>query len=226
MISVIIAAAGSGRRMGLTEKKQFLDLLGSPILVRTLNVFNVHPLIDEIIVVTNSEDIDKVQAMSQSYKLNKVTSIVSGGERRQDSINNALSEVRGEIVLIHDAARPFVTPKIIEENIKSIDHFKGVVTGVPVKDTIKYVENGLVKETLNRQKLLSVQTPQTFRSHILKEAYGHMDSHQLSVTDDSSLLEMMGYDIGVVEGSYENIKITTIEDLRIAEEIIRSKACE
>lgn len=226
MISLVIAAAGKGTRMGLNEKKQFLELLGKPIMIRTLEVFNNHKLIDEIVVVTNQEDIKRVKDLCETFHIDKLKTVVSGGVRRQDSIHSALEVVSGDIVLIHDAARPFVTQDVITANIEALSNTSAVITGVPSKDTIKYVENGVVKETLDRSKLFSVQTPQTFETSLLKKAYAYMVEHNLSVTDDSSLLEAMGYEVRTVVGSYENIKITTQEDLIIAEQIIRSRTCE
>lgn len=226
MISVVIAAAGKGTRMGMEEKKQFLDLLGKPILIRTLEVFNGHDLIDEIIIVTNQEDLERVKNLCESYDIHKLKALVEGGNRRQDSIHNALEAVKGDVVLIHDAARPFVSEEIITCNIEALSACSAVITGVASKDTIKYVENGMVKETLERSKLFSVQTPQSFKTDLLRKAYAYMVEHQLNVTDDSSLLEAMGYPVKTVNGSYENIKITTQEDLILAEQIIRRRTCE
>lgn len=219
-VSVIIAAAGSGSRMNHTEKKQFIELAGKPILIRTLEKFNDHKEIDEIVVVTNQEDVGRVEALIQLFDLNKITQIVEGGKRRQDSVQNALNVITGDVVMVHDAARPFVTEEIISNNLNQISTCDGLITCVPSKDTIKVVEAGVVVKTLDRATLVNVQTPQTFNVKKLRIAYEYMVKHSIEVTDDAALAEIMGYSIKTVMGSYDNIKITTPEDLLIGELIL------
>lgn len=222
-ISVIIAAAGSGTRMKNKEKKQFIKLDGKEILVRTIEKFQKNLLINEIIVVTNSEDINKCEDLVKKYLLTKVKLIVKGGLRRQDSIYNALKKISKdtEIVIVHDASRPFVTDDVINKNIENVYKTGAVVTAVKSKDTIKIIENGYIKETLNRKNLINVQTPQTFEFKKLLNAYKYMQENNLDVTDDSMLAEAVGIKVKVVLGSYDNIKITTSEDLLIGEIILK-----
>lgn len=224
MISVIIAAAGNGTRMGLKEKKQFIELVGIPILIRTTLKFYNHSKIDEIVIVTNKDEVERVEKLLVSYDIR--AKVVAGGTRRQDSIYNALQAVSGKFVLVQDAARPFVTAKMIDDNLETIKNTHGVITGVPAKDTIKVVSDGKVMKTLNRSELFNVQTPQTFRYDDLVKAYNYMKVNNLEVTDDSSLFEVLGYEVLTVNGSYDNIKITTTEDLLIAEMILRREQCE
>jgi len=219
MVSVIIAAAGSGSRMNSSVKKQFMTLLEVPILVRTLRKFDL-TCIDEIIIVTNSDDVGEVQALLKVYGISKVTQVIAGGNTRQASIYNGLKAVGGDYVLVHDAARPFVTRDIIEAHVASLSNI-GLITAVPCKDTIKVVADGFVKETLDRSVLMNVQTPQSFETESLLKAYDHAALEGLSVTDDASVYEAFGLKVKVVLGSYDNIKITTPEDLVQGEIILK-----
>lgn len=221
--SVIIAAAGAGTRMNHKEKKQFIELDGIPILIRTMKKFDEHESVDELIVVTNEDDVDKVRALLKVFKFSKKIKVVAGGTRRQDSVYNALMVVSEPVVMIHDAARPFVTKDIIDRNLRALENSEGVITCVPTKDTIKVVKDDFVIETLDRSTLVNVQTPQTFRTDQLITAYNTINA---AVTDDAALAELMGYSIKTVMGSYHNIKITTPEDLYIGEMILRGETCE
>ncbi|MBI9014443.1 MAG: 2-C-methyl-D-erythritol 4-phosphate cytidylyltransferase [Clostridiales bacterium] len=220
MVSVIVAAAGSGTRMNSSVKKQFISLLDIPVLIRTLKQFDLKE-VDEIIIVTNEDDIDSVKNMIDSYNVNKVKSIIKGGQSRQDSIYNGLKIVKGDVVMIHDAARPFLDKDIILRNLETVSDHAGVVTCVPCKDTIKVVKDEFVKETLNRFELVNVQTPQTFITKKIKEAYDYIRTHEISVTDDASVAEIYGMAVKTVMGSYRNIKLTTPEDLWIGEAILK-----
>lgn len=220
-VSVIIAAAGSGTRMNHTEKKQFIELEGVPILIRTLQKFHRHQQVDEIVIVTNEADVDRVSELINSYHIQKVVAVVKGGKRRQDSVLNALQVITGEVVMVHDAARPFVTEDIITENLLEIKTCDGLITCVPSKDTIKVVDKGVVVKTLERASLVNVQTPQTFNVVKLRAAYAYMLEHALEVTDDAALAEVMGYHVKTVMGSYDNIKITTPEDLLVGGLILK-----
>ena len=212
----IITAAGYGKRMG--KPKQFLEIYGKPILERTISVFEQAKIIDEIIVVVNEEDVARVK------KSGKVRQVISGGRKRQDSVFNALNVLPEdvEIVAIHDGARPFVTPEIIEQAVSEAIKVGAVVVGVPVKDTIKSVRSsGLgVRSTLNRNELWAAQTPQVFKKDIILKAYQD-GKDKFQVTDDAMLVEKMGKPVKMVMGSYQNIKITTPEDLIVAQGILR-----
>jgi len=222
-VSVIIAAAGSGSRMQANEKKQFMIVNKKPLMVHTVGIFSVHPLVDEIVVVTNEEDIPRVRALVLDYGLDKVVKILAGGDRRQDSIFNGLTAISGDVVMIHDAARPFVDEAIINRNLEKIKTVDALITCVPCKDTIKRFEGDVVHETLERSKLINVQTPQTFKRESLLKAYDFMRQHKTIVTDDASLAEAAGYAVHMVMGAYTNIKITTQEDLDFAKWLMESK---
>ncbi|KGG80109.1 2-C-methyl-D-erythritol 4-phosphate cytidylyltransferase [Caloranaerobacter azorensis H53214] len=223
-ISVIVPAAGMGKRMNSKINKQFIKIKDIPVLARTLMEFNKCDYIDEIIVVTRYDEIDFCQKeIIEKYKLDKVKKVIQGGKERQDSVYNGLKEVnkKSDIVLIHDGARPFVKRNIIEENIKFALEYGACVTGVPVKDTIKKVDlNGEIISTPNRKELWAIQTPQTFRYDLILKAYEKAKLDNFLGTDDSMLVERMGYKVKIVMGDYSNIKITTPEDLIIAETLV------
>lgn len=218
MVSVIIAAAGSGSRMGHSKKKQFIELEGEPVLVRTIKKFQI-PEIDEIVVVTSEEDIEAVYALKQQYNL-RINQVVAGGQTRQQSVYQALSAVTGDVVMVHDAARPFVSVDIIKKHLEVVGEV-GVITAVPCKDTIKVVENNYVKQTPDRSTLVNVQTPQSFLTHKLKKAYEYVIQHDIKVTDDASVYEAFDQPVQIIMGSYDNIKLTTKEDLIIGAMILK-----
>jgi len=226
-VTTIIPAAGRGKRMKKGEKlsKQYLPLGGKPILVHTLLAFEECASVGEIILAVGEEEIDYCQsAIVKKFGLRKVKRIVTGGERRQDSIYNALKNVGKDcrVILIHDSVRPFVTGEIIQRTIEEAGAHKAVATAIPVTDTIKEGNGqGLVEKTLDRDRLWSIQTPQGFDSDLIKEAYSRAYKENFYGTDDASLVERMGHPVKVIEGSHENIKITTPEDLIIAEAILR-----
>lgn len=216
----IVAAAGIGKRMGLNEPKQFLEIDNEPIVVKTLKVLSLNKNIDDIIIVTNEDYIDVVEGYIKKFDIKKIKGIVKGGKERQDSIYNALRSVKNPesyIIGIQDGVRPFIKndyinkAKIIIEENNDID---GIVVGVPLKDTVKIVDrNGRVVETPDRSTLMAAQTPQVFKGGILLKAYKKAINDNYRGTDDSSLVERIGGNITFIEGSYDNIKITTAEDL-------------
>jgi 2-C-methyl-D-erythritol 4-phosphate cytidylyltransferase len=219
----IIVAAGRGKRMGGNINKQFLEVKGKPILYYSLNVFSNSCLIDGIVIVCAESEIEYCKhEIVEKYRISKVTKIVAGGKERQDSVYNGLKAIGDcEIVLIHDGARPFVTMKIIEDGIKYANHYGACTCGVIPKDTIKVKrEDGFSKETLNRNKLFSVQTPQCFKYNIISECHRQLLDDCISVTDDTAVVERCGHRVYLYEGNYDNIKITTPEDLYIAEKIV------
>ena len=213
----IITAAGYGKRMG--RPKQFIQIGGRPILEWTLLVFEKTKVIHEMILVVNKEDI--VQA--KKIKFSKLKQIVSGGEQRQDSVYEGLKVLSQDarMVAIHDGARPFVTSEIIERAVGEAKEFGAVVVGVPITDTIKSVTSNqfTVTSTLNRDELWAAQTPQVFKKEIIFKAYERgACKHQ--ATDDAMLVEKLGIPVKMVMGSYQNIKITGPEDLKIARGIL------
>ncbi|MEK5419652.1 MULTISPECIES: 2-C-methyl-D-erythritol 4-phosphate cytidylyltransferase [Paenibacillus] len=217
-VGVVIVAAGRGTRMGTAESKQYLLLQGKPIIVHTLEVFQQHELISEIVLVTGEEDIKRCREWIQLYKLDKVKAIVTGGSERQHSVHKGLLKLTTQWVMVHDGVRPFVQPNEIEACYERAKQMGASVLAVPVKDTIKQVDNeGQVLSTPDRRSLWAIQTPQTFRLSDLLEAYAAAERDGFLGTDDSSLAERAGIPVSVVEGSYRNIKITTPDDLDYAE---------
>lgn len=212
----VIVAAGSGKRMGGSISKQFLSLGKKPIIVHTVEKFEKIKEIDEIVVVTSLIYIPYVQELKKEFGWKKVT-IAEGGKERYNSVLNGLYALSNDIqtVLIHDGVRPFVTPKNILDVIEKTQQAGACILAVPVKDTIKAVdEKGMVTGTPDRNTLWSVQTPQGFKLDLLKKAYESINNFE-AVTDDAMVMEKAGYSVAVVTGSYQNIKITTPEDLAI-----------
>lgn len=224
-IAVVIVAGGSGKRMGTTVKKQFIQLRDKEVLAHTIEAFNEVDEISEIIVVVGQEDVEKVrEEIVARYQLNKVSKIVVGGKERQDSVYNGLVATSDEIeyVMIHDGARPFISKAVIQRAIEKTKQCKATIVAVPVKDTIKVIdiETETVEHTPKREKLWAVQTPQSFDKKLLLAAYENAHQKGLQVTDDSMIVEAYGKKVHIVLGEYTNIKITTPEDLVIGESIL------
>ncbi|MGE5328977.1 MAG: 2-C-methyl-D-erythritol 4-phosphate cytidylyltransferase [Deltaproteobacteria bacterium] len=227
--SAIILAAGKGTRMEAKINKVYMEIAQKPIAARTLEVFEESPLINEIIVVINERDKHYYEEKIGGSFNPKIKAVVFGGKRRQDSVSNGLKQVsqQAEIVLVHDCARPLVTCDIIERSLAGAAEYGAVCVGMPVKDTIKIVgKDGFVSETLPRDILWSVQTPQAFKKELLVQAHNRAEALDIQATDDAMLVEMLGHRIKVIEGSYENIKITTPEDIAIAEAILKYREKE
>jgi 2-C-methyl-D-erythritol 4-phosphate cytidylyltransferase len=211
-VSAIIPAAGSGERFG--EEKQFKLLSGRPLFFHTLKLFLQLDYIDEIIVAVPSANVDSTHRDVLSMSAGKPVKVVAGGTRRQDSVKNGIdvSDSDSTLVCIHDAARPFVTENLIQRSISACEFADGAVVGIPSKDTVKFSENGLVKETLDREKIWLAQTPQCFHKNKLLQALDHAETENLTGTDESALMEAMGFSIKLVEGESNNFKITTKDD--------------
>jgi 2-C-methyl-D-erythritol 4-phosphate cytidylyltransferase len=222
--SVLVPAAGMGRRMGAAVNKQYLQLGGRPILARTLELFEKHPAIRSIFPIIPADEIDYFEEqILPRTDLTKLGGIVAGGKERQDSVRNGLRQLLlsgiepDSVVLIHDGVRPLFNSTLISTLIDIARLKGGAVVGVPAKDTLKEVEDGLIVATPERSRLWQVQTPQAFRFELLLRAYQQADKDSFSGTDDASLVERIGTQVVMVEGDYRNIKITTPEDLLIAE---------
>ncbi len=216
----VIVSAGKGHRFTEGKKKQFHFLAGKPILAHTLDKFETCPLIRSVLLVVGQEDMDFcLKEVIEKYKFQKISQIVPGGKRRQESVKNGMDVLPKDtdIVVIHDGVRPFVTKAMIEDSIHSAIRYGAVVLAMPVKDTIKMSNpDGTVLKTLDRESLWQVQTPQTFQVNIIKEAYHRATEDGFIGTDDASLVERMGVKVHILPGSYTNIKITTPEDLLLA----------
>lgn len=222
--SAIIVAAGKGKRMNFDIPKQYMNLNGKPILAYTIEKFQECKDIDDIVLVVNKDDVDYCKdSIICKFNFSKVRSIVKGGNERQYSVYNGLNalEKKTNIVLIHDGVRPFVEAEHITNIIKETINFNCCVLGVKVKDTIKICsENGIVKNTPKREDLWSAQTPQSFKYETILNIYKRADEEKILGTDDSMLAEKFGYTVKMIKGSYNNIKITTPEDLDFAKSIL------
>jgi 2-C-methyl-D-erythritol 4-phosphate cytidylyltransferase len=233
-VTVVIPAAGLGTRMSTATKdkkpaatKQFAELHGKPILIRTLSKFAKHPDVSEIYVALRKEEIDPFRARLEREApeiMAKKPVLLEGGEHRQQSVANALARVYAaddDVVLVHDAVRPFVTDEIIHEVISAARKYGAAIAAVPAVDTVKQVERtaegALIKATILREKVVMAQTPQGFRYAVLKKAFDEAAADGFTGTDEASLVERSGHQVAVVMGSPQNIKITTPGDLELAE---------
>lgn len=229
-ITVLVPAAGLGRRMGAALNKQYLQLGGRSILARTLEIFERHPAVSSVIPIIPADEIDYFKGeILPGIGMTKLGGIVAGGKERQDSVRNAMLKLQrigtpdDAVVLVHDGVRPLFNPALITTLVE-VARLKGAaVVGVPVKDTIKEVEAGRIVATPLRSRLWQVQTPQAFRFELLFRAYQQAAQDGFSGTDDASLVERLGAEVAMVEGDYRNIKITTPEDLLIAEALLASR---
>lgn len=224
MISAIIVAGGKGKRMGTDISKQFIAVNGKPILYYTLRKFLECKDIDNIILVLPKDEIEYcVKEILEKYSL-KVNKIIEGGKERQESVYNGLKAcVNSNIVLIHDGARPFVSKHIIQTGIRYAEVYGAAAPGVMPKDTIK-IKNleGFSIQTPNRENLVAVQTPQVFKWSIIMECHEKIKKDKIMVTDDTMVVEMYGNKVYLYEGDYSNIKVTTQEDLLIAEHLVKN----
>ena len=220
-VIAIIPAAGIGVRMRSDQAKQFIDLCGKPILAVTLNHFQKCSLVDKIVVVVPEDDVDYCnREIVDRYKQSKVCKVVAGGKRRQDSVRKGLEAV-GDLckwVLIHDGVRPLVTIELIEKVVKAAKKFRAVITGLPVKETVKELDDqGMVSQSVHRSHLWLIQTPQIFQFEDINLAHQKaIQDGWEEATDDAFLIEKMGIPVKIIEGEENNIKITTPRDLDIA----------
>ena len=222
--TAILVAAGQGKRMGTQMSKQFLPVCGKEILAWTVEVFEKSPYIQKIIIMASQDGFSDILALCKQYGWKKIQSVALGGKERQDSVSNGLAQLdeRTEIVVIHDAVRPFVTDEMIGNSIKAAMEYGGAVIGVPAKDTIKVCDaEGIAVQTPDRNTLWQIQTPQTFQKNIIVPAYQNAAKTGFVGTDDASVAEFAGHRVKVMMGSYRNIKITTPEDLCIAQAFLQ-----
>lgn len=225
-VAVIIPAAGAGKRMAREVPKQFLELSSCPILVHTLTVFEHWAGAESVVVVVPEDEQDRVAGWVDDYQLKKITQIVCGGPRRQDSVYNGLRALRQEvdIVLVHDGVRPLISTLVLDNCVKAVSNTGAAIAAVPLKDTIKEIaDDKMVIKTLDRNRLWAVQTPQGFRKEILMRAMEQAAQDSFTGTDEASLVERLKIPITIVEGCYENIKITTAEDLLLAETFLNAR---
>lgn len=229
MVTVIFPAAGQGRRMELGVNKIFLELCGKPILLHTLQAFSACAAVDRMIVVVAPDEVPVVETLLGNVAGLKPYAVAAGGAQRQYSIANALRLLPAEadVVLVHDGARPLVSQAVIERVVEAARADGAAAAGVPEKNTIKVVDaEGWIRSTPDRRSLWSIQTPQGFRREVLLEAYARAEAEGFLGTDDASLVERIGARVKVVPGDYRNLKITTPEDMVVAEAFARQADAE
>ncbi len=219
MNTAIIVAAGSGTRFGAEKPKQFLEILGKPLIIYTLERFESCPAIDEILLVLPAVEIENFQKTVEKYNLKKLVKTVAGGKSRAESVFNGLNSIdskQTEIVAVHDGARPFASIEEITRTIEKAKETGAACLVADVTDTIKEVRDGKIVGTIDRKQLRRALTPQAFRFDILQRAFAQSDLSE-TATDECFLVEKLGYEISFVEGSAKNIKITAPEDFTLAE---------
>lgn len=222
-VVAIIPAAGTGTRMRASSPKQFLSLAGHPIIVHTLKKFAACRLIHRVIVPLRKPDLLQFQEVVEKEGLSRLVKLVPGGIHRQDSVYAGLKAVEEntDVVVVHDAVRPFVEISLIEAVIQEAESHGSAILALPCSDTVKQIEKNLVETTLPRDKIVLVQTPQAFRYNILKEGFEKAAAENFYATDESCLIERLGYPVSVIRGSDMNIKITKPSDLPLAELYIK-----
>lgn len=223
-VTAIVAAAGQGTRLGLRTKKPFVSLAGKPLIAHTLKAISRSSVIDAIIVAAQPQMMGRLAGLVRRYSLNKVYAVVAGGKTRAESVRNCLAHLGDgcEVVVIHDGGRPFVDSRTIEDAVGEAISHGGCVVAVPEIDTVKLVDKDLfIRRTLDRSSIFRAQTPQVFRRKVIEKAYRLAFACGVpKITDDAGLVERSGTRVKILKGSHRNIKITTREDLRIAEALI------
>jgi 2-C-methyl-D-erythritol 4-phosphate cytidylyltransferase len=221
----IITAAGSGSRFSSGKNnilKQFIKLKGKPVILYSLEVFQNSKLIDEIFVSANRRYFDFLHALSVKNKITKLTTLVEGGKTRFESVRNAFLQIAGKsgnLILIHDAARPGINKAFVERLLAFANKYRAVVPGIKINETVKRENKGIIAETVDRNNLWTIQTPQVFGYSVLKKSYERAGRRN-DFTDEAALVEHTGYKVRITEGSRVNIKITTKEDLRVLKKIM------
>jgi 2-C-methyl-D-erythritol 4-phosphate cytidylyltransferase len=224
-ITAILPAAGLGTRMGAETPKQFLELDGVPIVILSLRRIAACPLITDIIVATRADNVERLEARIREEKFTQPVRVIKGADSRQGSVAQALNLVGDdtELVVVHDAVRPFVAVELITRVIEEARHHKAAILGVPAMDTVKEVKRAslpkdvaLITATVPRERIVLAQTPQVFETRLLKEAFALAEGDGLNASDEAGLVERMGHDVFVVQGSERNIKITKPADMELA----------
>ena len=223
MVTAIIVAAGKSERMGTGADKAFLNLGPRPVVAWSLLAFERCPDVDQIVLVVRKEQLVAAKAVARMFGISKLLAVVPGGSKRQDSVMNGLKalDIDARVVVIHDGSRPCVTSETISETVKLARRSGAAVVGRHIWDTVKVVEKGTqVTRTEDRSKLWAVQTPQAFDVKLLKRAYANVIEQKVEVTDDASAVELLGEPVKIYECNKPNLKITTVEDLRLAAAIV------
>lgn len=227
LVVAVVPAAGKGLRMGGAVPKQFLALGGEPVVVHSLRVFEASSVVDQIILAVPQPDLDYcLNHLIPGFGFTKITKVVVGGKERQDSVRHALEHVPNEteIVVVHDAVRPFLTERMVGDTVEAARRVGGAIVALPMRDTVKQVgAQGYVERTVDRRPLWLAQTPQAFRFDRLLTVHRKAHAEGVHATDDAFLFEWAGYPVVVVEGSGENIKVTRPEDMIVGEAILASR---
>lgn len=221
---VVLPAAGSGKRMGAGQNKLFLQLVNKPILMHTLEVFQADENCTGIWLAVKPDERAYIRGMLEQYRITKVKGLPSGGQERQHSVHSCIKEMQQvEIVLVHDAARPFITKQTISRLVEVAREKGAAIAGVKAKDTMKKVQDGVIVETVDRESLWMIQTPQAFRFDLLQQAEDAAEKIGFLGTDEAMLVERLGHQVHIVESTYENVKMTTKEDLIFGEAILSKR---
>lgn len=225
-LSALICAAGSGKRMNAGKNKVFLSLCGRPVLYYAVSAFE-RSAVSEIVIVTGSGDVEECKRLVSDYGFKKVKAVVTGGDTRQQSVYRGLAECTGDIVAIHDGARALISESEIASSIADCLNYGASAVGTRCKDTLKKADaDGFIEATLDRETTYCIATPQVFELSHIKAAHEKALAEGFAATDDCSLYERMGGRIRITEGSYENIKLTTPDDLLLAEKILRKRGLD
>ncbi len=224
-VMAVVPAAGIGKRLGAPTNKPFACIKSKPLIVWTLETLERMPEIHEIIPVVKKADIPHATDLFKRHNITKVRKIASGGKERQDSVYEGLRLIDDHacLVLIHDGARPLIEAQVVRRALKACENSDGVVVGIPVKDTIKKANGDVITETLDRNNLWAIQTPQIFRFETLCRAYEKALKDDFYATDDAALVEQYGGTVRIIRGSYANIKVTVPEDITMAELLLRKR---
>ena len=224
MVTAVIAAGGQGTRMGAGYNKVFMKLNGSEIILHTMKAFSENPLVGEIIVVTGADDIDRVKELAHNNSINKLKCVTGGGATRRASVYNGIIHAEGDIIAVHDGARCLISQEEITNVIRDCEKYGAAAVGVICKDTLKAADDeGFIAGTIDRSKTYQIQTPQVFERDLLIRAHIKAAEEGFEPTDDCTLIERIGGRIKITEGSYNNIKLTTPEDIPVAERIIADR---
>lgn len=230
LLTAIVPAAGAGKRLGLGKNKAFVTIRGIPLLVLCLKMLAETRMVRRVIVVTRAWEIRETEMMLQKFQPRCFPDldwqVAAGGKERQDSVANGLALITDTegYVAIHDGARPFAGTQVFARTFAKAKEYGAAIAAVPLKDTVKVIDNrGVVVSTPDRSSLCAVQTPQIFEVNVLRRGYDFLKEHPFAVTDDASLVEASGHPVAVAEGAYENIKVTTPEDLLLAEKILEKQ---
>lgn len=221
--TLLIAAAGEGKRLHNKLPKPYIKINGTSIIIWTLKRFSKIPEIENIIIVTHRDWVAYCKNLLQEHTIKKISFVVAGGKERQDSVNIGLKYTNTEFVMVQDAARPFVENSLIKTLIKESKKQDAVIPGIPATNTLKEIKLGFVNKTLSRDKIYEIQTPQIFRTSVLKAAYKKAYADKFYATDDANLVERIGIKVKVIESKRSNIKITTPSDLLYAKAILKTK---